>query len=47
MLKRYIRPFFREGFELFFHINMKKLKNQAGNEMFRLNGLNLDLDPGR
>ena len=44
MLERYIwRPFFRERFELFFQMNMKKLKNQARNEIFRQIPLTLTL----
>ena len=37
MLERYIkRPFFLEkGLKFFFYINMKKMKNQARNEIFR------------
>ena len=37
MLERYIKRnfFFREGFEFFFHINMKKMKNQPRNKIFR------------
>ena len=38
------RPFFfREQFKLFFHKNMKKLKNQARNEIFRQIPLTLTL----
>ena len=51
MLERYIyiyikRPFFfleREDFELFFHIWVKKLKNQDRNEIFRQMSLTLTL----
>ena len=45
MLERSIkRPFFfREGFEVFFHINMKKMKNQARNEIFRQMTMTLTL----
>ena len=36
--------FFREGFEVFFfHINMKKIKNQARNEIFRQMTMTLTL----
>ena len=49
MLERYIkRPFFREGFEFFFfHINMKKMKNQARNEIFRQMTMTLTFIPKR
>ena len=50
MLERYIkRPFFffREVFEVSFHINMKKMKNQASNEIFRQNNHDPDLVPKR
>ena len=30
-----MRPFFREDFEPFFHIGVKKLKNEVKNEIFR------------
>ena len=45
MLERYIkRPFFLEkGLKFFFHINMKKLKNQARNEIFRQMTMTLTL----
>ena len=39
--------FFRERFEVIFHINMKKMKNQARNEIFKTNDHDLDLDPKR
>ena len=35
--------FFRERFELIFHINMKKLENQARSEIFRQIPLTLTL----
>ena len=35
--------FFREGFEVFFHINIKKMKNQARNEIFRQMTMTLTL----
>ena len=45
MLERYIRPFlFREDFELFFSLGVKKLVNEAINEIFRQLTLTLELD---
>ena len=37
--------FFSEGFEHFFHINMKKLKNQARNEILGQMTITLTLVP--
>ena len=40
--------FFREGFEgFFFHINIRKMKNQAKNEIFRQMTMTPDLVPKR
>ena len=44
MLEEYIkRLFFREDFELFFHIGVKKLVNQVINEIFRQMTITLTL----
>ena len=47
MLERYIkRPFFLEKTLNFFHIRVKKLKNQVRNEIFRQMSLTLTLALG-